>query len=137
MTFIERLQKAHSERIPPSATSSAPTMKADSSEDKYIAAAAISSGLPSLLTGVKSPILSHIAFASSVLAATVLKIGVSTGPGVNTFTRILRSNSSAEKLLASERTTAFEAAVSAESNHLSLALKPYSINVIHMPAGKK
>src|ERR1700761_6937687 len=104
-----REQEYYKSLKPPSSNNSAPSIKAESSDARYNAAAASSSAAATRLTGVKFPIASFIALASSALPVTEANTGVSTGPGVNAFTRIFRSSKSAEKLRASERTAALVA----------------------------
>src|SRR5207244_7137013 len=91
--------------IPPSATSSAPTKNVDSSEARNTAAWAISCGSAKRLMWNYCTMLDTRASRASEVNPMIgrLKIGVITGPGLITLTRIPRSTRSAEMVRAKDR----------------------------------
>lgn len=86
--------------IPPSTQSSLPFTKAESSEARNRAVVAISSGRPSSFRGIPDR---KYSFASAGRFASAL---VAIGPGLSTFTRILRSASSTAHYRAKDRSAA-------------------------------
>src|SRR2546428_2701 len=81
--------------MPPSTARSTPVMKELSSEARNVTAAAISSGLPLRPIGIcEANWAAACSACSGVRPVVVSKAGVSIGPGLIVFTRILRSFSS-------------------------------------------
>ena len=94
--FVGRLAQIWA--VPPSTNNSVPVMKLESPEARNSAAVAISRGCPKRPMGI---IEANFALTSWGMGS---KIAVSMGPGLMTFTRILRSLSSSVQVRANERT---------------------------------
>ena len=86
--------------IPPSITSSLPTVKVASSEAKKTTARAISAGSPKRPTGTCFRIDSLTAASSSFDMPSLLRSGVAMGPGLIAFTRMPRGINSPERVFA-------------------------------------
>src|SRR3981189_2451802 len=97
--------------MPPSTGRSTPVMKELSSEARNVTAAAISSGLPLRPMGIcEANWAAACPACSGVRPVVVSKAGVSIGPGLIVFTRILRSFSSRVQAREKLRTAALLAA---------------------------
>src|SRR5450631_4167099 len=97
--------------MPPSTARSTPVMKELSSEARNVTAAAISSGLPLRPIGIcEANWAAACSACSGVRPVVVSKAGVSVGPGLIVFTRILRSFSSRVQAREKLRTAALLAA---------------------------
>src|SRR6476659_1574862 len=97
--------------MPPSTARSTPVMKELSSEARNVTAAAISSGLPLRPIGIcEANWAAACSACSGVRPVVVSKAGVSIGPGLIVFTRMLRSFSSNVQAREKLRTAALLAA---------------------------
>lgn len=96
--------------MPPSAINSIPFMKALSADARNNAACANSSAAPRRPAGIKLAIWFRKAGRCSFDIPNLPMIGVSTGPGLSTFTLMRRSRSSNAQLRANAVRAAFDPA---------------------------
>src|ERR1700680_4381573 len=96
-------------RTPPSMISSVPVMLLESSDRRNLSARATSSDVPNRFKSDLATIVSSNALCWSAGRPTFLIIGVSIGPGLNTFIRTPRGGNSTAKVLPREMTAAFVA----------------------------
>src|SRR5262249_1970645 len=94
---------------PPSTNSSVPVMKVLSSEARNTTAFAMSSGVPSLPSGMLLESIFKYCSPDPLEAVRSLSPGVSIGPGLTAFTRMRRSFKSVVHVRANERTAALVA----------------------------
>src|SRR6202035_1357366 len=103
---VEGGRHGYSSAWPPSTTRSTPLVKLASSDARYNTAAAISSGRPMRPIGLPAAIPARMASAVALSGNATSMIGVSTGPGLTTLTRMLRSFRSAAHVRAKDRIAA-------------------------------
>ena len=96
-------------RTPPSMISSVPVMLLESSDSRNLAARATSSDVPNRFKSDLAANDSSNPFSWSAGRPTFFNIGVSIGPGLNTFTRTPRGANSTAKVLPREMTAALVA----------------------------
>src|ERR1700730_14198782 len=110
LKFEKRPRRGQTCAMPPSTARSTPVMKELSSEARNVTAAAIASGLPLRPIGTCVTNWAAACSACSGVRPAFSKAGVSIGPGLTEFTRILRSFRSIVQPRAKLRTAALLAA---------------------------